>query len=467
MSDPVVPATVTLSKLARIRVGSSARNKTTIYTRTRITGPTGNPPEYSTEILQFDSPTTDVATVIGKQDSSSDGKIVWNEFASETAKKHRTEIANASRNQVNSVKDVIATTAEEKQALNSVSNANNTAINSGTDEAGIAGQTKSDARRSWDSDFGQGQRDDFDANSVEEDTDVQNFLTSESNSGTRTKFDDLLVYPVTLRQNNQDTIWFTMMEYIPKKMKVQEDRSFGSNNRTLSESRSIGKVCLPIPGGINDSNNCDWKSGEMNAGQMALARIALGGITKGFEGLADATTDTLGKIAANKDEVKNALAQSIAGAATGDNAALMQRTTGQVINPNMELLFGGPSLRDFSFSFNFTARSAVEGRTILKIIRFFKQGMAPIKSKSNLFLKSPHTFKLEYKNGNRIHKALNRFKECALKSCALQYAPDGNYTTFEDGIMTKYQMTLAFTELEPVFNSDYSENGISTNEIGF
>ena len=465
MSDPVVPATVTLSKLARIRVGSSARNKTTIYTRTRITGPTGNPPEYSTEILQFDSPTTDVATVIGKQDSSSDGKIVWNEFASETAKKHRTEIANASRNQVNSVKDVIATTAEEKQALNSVSNANNTAINSGTDEAGIAGQTKSDARRSWDSDFGQGQRDDFDANSVEEDTDVQDFLTSESNSKTRTKFDDLLVYPVTLRQNNQDTIWFTMMEYIPKKMSDGEG-GLTNSDRTTS-NRSIGKVCLPIPGGINDSNNCDWKSGEMNAGQMALARIALGGITEGFEGLAEATVDTLERVGGNKGEVKNAIAQTIAGAATGDNAALMQRTSGQVINPNMELLFGGPSLRDFSFSFNFTARSAVEGRTILKIIRFFKQGMAPIKSKSNLFLKSPHTFKLEYKNGNRIHKALNRFKECALKTCSLQYAPDGNYTTFEDGIMTKYQMTLAFTELEPVFNSDYSENGISTNEIGF
>ena len=91
--------------------------------------------------------------------------------------------------------------------------------------------------------------------------------------------------------------------------------------------------------------------------------------------------------------------------------------------------------------------------------------MSPIKSESNLFLKSPHTFKLEYKNGSRDHKALNKFKECALKSCGLQYTPDGNYATFEDGIMTKYQMTLGFTELEPVFNSDYAE--FSQSEIGY
>ena len=199
---------------------------------------------------------------------------------------------------------------------------------------------------------------------------------------------------------------------------------------------------------------------------MALAKIALTGITKGLTEAGNEAASQINKAAgAGAGDVKSALTQTIAGAATGDNKALMQRTTGQVINPNMELLFGGPQLRDFSFAFNLTARSAGEGRTILRILRFFKQGMSPIKSESNLFLKSPHTFKLEYKNGSRDHKALNKFKECALKSCALQYTPDGNYTTFEDGIMTKYQMTLGFTELEPVFNSDYA--GFSKDEIGY
>ena len=464
----------TTSQLARIRVGPNSRNKVTLYTRTRVTGPTGNPPQYSTEILQYTDAKGNGGVVIGVQDSNSKGKIIWNDSASETAKKYQSTIAKASKNQVNSIKDDIATTAEEKEALNSISGSNNTAIDSGTDKQGVAaggqGNQDIDTHNTHNRGGANGGEDNTEDVGTEEEVDVDaqdelnNMVGAEK--GTRNKFDDLLVYPTTLRQDNQDTIWFTMMEYVPKKM-VDSAGGFGGNDRGTSESRSIGKVCLPIPGGINDSNNADWKSGEMNAGQMAMARMALGGIVKGFGGLAEETVNTLNAIQTNKEEVKNALAQSIAGAATGDSKALMQRTSGQVINPNMELLFGGPSLRDFSFAFNFTARNAPEAKTILKIIRFFKQGMSPIKSTSNLFLKSPHTFKLEYKSGNKTHKALNRFKECALKTCSLQYTPDGNYATFEDGIMTKYQMTLAFTELEPIFNSDYSENGIGQNEIGY
>ena len=458
-----------LSPMARIRVGPNSRNKVTIYTRTRVTGPTGNPPEYSTEILQFDSATSDVATVIGKQDSSSNGKIIWNDDASDTVKKYQSTIAKASKNQVNSIKDDLATTAEEKDALNKVSGSNNTAIDSGTDTQGVAaggqGNQDIDTHNTHNRGGANGGEDNTEDIGTTETTGAEDENANNAKSGTRNSFNALLVYPTTLRQDNQDTIWFTMMEYKAKGI-TNNAGSFGGGERD-SNRKSIGKVCLPIPGGINDSNNTQWQSGEMNAGQMALASIALKTITDGFkEGMNEVETQ-LKNISGNRNDVGEAIATQIAGAATGDQKALMQRSSGQVMNPNMEMLFGGPQIRDFSFTFNFTARNATEGKTILQIIRFFKQGMAPIKTKSNLFLKSPHTFKLEYKNGNKTHKALNRFKECALKTCSLQYTPDGNYATFEDGIMTKYQMSLAFSELEPIFNSDYSENGISLNEIGY
>ena len=459
-----------LSPMARIRVGPNARNKVTIYTRTRVTGPTGNPPEYSTEILQFDSAKSDNAIVIGVQDSSSNGKIIWNDTASDTVKKYQSTIAKASKNQVNSIKDDLATTAEEKDALNKVSGANNTAIDSGTDTQGVAagGQGNQDINTHNTHNRGgaNGGEDNTEDIGTTENTGAEDENGNNAKSGTRNMFNTSpLVYPTTLREDNQDTIWFTMMEYQAKGI-TNNAGSFGGGERD-SNRKSIGKVCLPIPGGINDSNNTQWASGEMNAGQMALASIALKTITDGFKEGATEVEKQLKNISGNRSDVGEAIASQIAGAATGDQKALMQRSSGQVMNPNMEMLFGGPQIRDFSFTFNFTARNAAEGKTILQIIRFFKQGMAPIKTKSNLFLKSPHTFKLEYKNGNKTHKALNRFKECALKTCSLQYTPDGNYATFEDGIMTKYQMSLAFSELEPVFNSDYSENGIGLNEIGY
>ena len=447
---------VITSQIARIRVGPSVRNKTTIYTATRVTGPTGTPPTYSREIIRYSDAQGSDPTVIGTQDPNNSGRIVWNENANDTEQTYQSFLLDASTTQVNSVKNAIAFTAEEKAALNSVSGSNNTAIDSGTDSANTAGEGNANTSP--------GGEDNSENIGVNEDEDP-NGVSSQSADGTRTSFDALLVYPTTLRQENQDTIHFTMMEYVPKGLGGEEGQ-FGGGDRNVDSSRSIGRVVLPIPAGINDSNQVNWASGEMNAGQMALAQIALTGITEGLKKAGETGADIVTKAAgAGAEDVKDAIAQTIAGAATGDQKALMQRASGQVINPNMELLFGGPQLRDFSFAFNFTARSAEEGATILRIIRFFKQGMSPIRSQSNLFLKSPHTFKLEYKNGSSSHKALNKFKECALKSCALQYTPDGNYATFDDGVMTKYQMTLGFTELEPVFNDDYAD--FSQSEIGY
>ena len=56
---------------------------------------------------------------------------------------------------------------------------------------------------------------------------------------------------------------------------------------------------------------------------------------------------------------------------------LLARTTGEILNPNMELLFNGPSLRSFRFSFKMTPRNRDEAIEIKNIIRCFKTHMAP------------------------------------------------------------------------------------------
>lgn len=139
-----------------------------------------------------------------------------------------------------------------------------------------------------------------------------------------------------------------------------------------------------------------------------------------------------------------------------------------VLNPNMELLFNGPQLRTFGFTFKLSPRSSREAQEVVKIIKFFKQGMSPIRSQSNFFLKAPHTFTLKYMmgKGRGEQKYLNKFKECALSNASVQYTPDGNYNTFTDGIMTSYSLQLTFNELTPVFNDDYG-NGSFDATIGY
>ena len=268
------------SKIARIRVGPNARNKTTLYTATKVTGPTGNPPQYSTQIIQYSDAKGSNGVVIGTQDENNPGKITWNDNASATEKKYQTFILKASTTQVNSVKDDIATTAQEKAALNAVSGSNNAAVNSGTDSAKPAA-SKSDLRREWDPNFGQGQRDDFDPSSENVGTSTDASQPAAAAAGTRNDFGSVLVYPSTLRQSKQDTIWFTMMKYQTKELGPSNGMlSAGERN---ANRKSIGKVVLPIPGGINDNNTTDWSTGTMNAAQMALAKLALTGITKGLE----------------------------------------------------------------------------------------------------------------------------------------------------------------------------------------
>ena len=289
-----------------------------------------------------------------------------------------------------------------------------------------------------------------------------------SAANTRTSFGDY-VYPLDLGKTKQDVIKFTMLEYVPQDF--NQGGQFGfSNSARQGDRNSIGTVILPIPGGIQDNNSVSWAGQNMNALQAGLANVALNTIEDGVEGAKASISDITNAIKANAGEGKTAVAQLFAGAATGTGTQLLTRTTGAVINPNLELLFSGPALRTFSFSFKMNAREQLESQEILKIIRFFKQGSAAQRSTSNLFLKSPHTFQIQY-----MHRGLdtenpfmNKIKECALQSVGVNYTPENNYATFEDGAMVSYQITLNFSELEPIFNDDYSQlDGDNDIQIGF
>ena len=286
---------------------------------------------------------------------------------------------------------------------------------------------------------------------------------------TRKSFGDY-IYPLDLGKTKQDVIKFTMLEYVPKDFNQSGQFGFSARAKPGTDGRNgIGTVILPIPGGIQDNNSVEWAGQRMNALEAGLANIALNTIEKGVEGAGDATKEVLKALKSGGGEAKTALANAFAGMATGTGGQLLSRTTGAVINPNLELLFSGPALRTFSFSFKMNARERLESQEIVKILRFFKQGSAAQRSSSNLFLKSPHTFQIQYLHrgpgDNNENRFMNKIKECALQSVGVNYTPENNYATFDDGAMVSYQVTLNFSELEPVYNNDYPDDGDAS--IGF
>ena len=237
-----------------------------------------------------------------------------------------------------------------------------------------------------------------------------------------------------------------------------------------AEERSmarLGSVFLPMQPGLSEANSVDWGGQTANAFQAAAFRIAQ--TTIADENNIGAKAKTF--MESTLDEVDNAMkgisrddiAAYFAGQAVG-NTSLFTRGTGKVLNPNLELLFGGPQLRQFNYNFRFTPREAREAREVKGIIKFLKKNMAPIRMDGRLFLKTPNVFKLKYifKNG-RQHPFLNKIKRCALMNMQVDYTPDGSYMTYDDGSMTSYNVTMTFGELNPIYQEDFD----SSNDMGF
>ena len=280
--------------------------------------------------------------------------------------------------------------------------------------------------------------------------------------GTKTDSFGDFVYPEGIRSSKQDVIKFTMLKYKPSGVGATQsagksDR--GSLTKGIPEGRTIlGSVVLPIPNNISDTNSMDWGSNSMNALEAGLAAAAFtgisGGIGKGIENLG-ATVNAAG----GDENFKKSIGALFAGAAAGVSGnAILSRAEGVVINPNLELLFNGPQLRPFNFTFKLAAREKRESEQIIKILNFFKRGSSAIRTESNLFLRAPHTFRIQYLHmGQNDHPFIGRIKECALQSITTSYTPEGQYATFSDGVMVSYQITMQFSELEPIFNDDYNE----------
>ena len=284
--------------------------------------------------------------------------------------------------------------------------------------------------------------------------------------GTRNKFGNLK-YPLTIGSTNMDVIKFSMLEFSPKKF-TKKGGGAGALDDRAKGRNAIGTVVLPIPGTITDQNVADWGDGRINPLQLAGLEIAGKALSQGFGAAGQNASDMLKGLSNSAGQAKDVLKGVISGAAVGISAdEVLARTQGAVVNPNLELLFKGPSLRPFNFSFQMGARNEQESLEIMKILRFFKQGGSPQRTSAQYLVKAPHTFQIEYlhrgEDGDQ-NKFLNKIKECALLSVGVNYTPNNNYATFKNGAPVAVELSLAFKELDPVFNDEY---GDGDGDVGF
>ena len=279
----------------------------------------------------------------------------------------------------------------------------------------------------------------------------------------------------------------------PRHSEVQKvdgvERTVSVAGDSVVGSKLLGSILLPMPK-VTDVNGVEWGKSELTISGLAaigaVDKLTGGGRLAG-KSEAEKQNDqnikqeleSLRGINPSGSSAKNfasatytQIVSKLAGFAFGtdlDADTYLARSGGRVLNPNAEMLFQGPVIRDFSFSFLMIARNEKEGREIRRIIRFLKLGMAP-KFRNTTYLKNPDIFTLQYKSGggqNDVLNTVNRFNPggLALTTMAVDYAPNGYWSAYTDSQPVAVKMDLSFTELRPIYEQDQLET--PANSVGY
>ncbi len=288
-----------------------------------------------------------------------------------------------------------------------------------------------------------------------------------------------LRYPSDM-EVNIDTDYFSIKLYRYETSTV-DSTSFTVDkliNPSISTTIPLGTIQLPMPSNIQDSNAVSWGESKMN--NLTAAGVAAGDALMDID---FTSKDNLTELKNNLTNIGTSLkiediqtlvkTQLSAEAVNvlGGNVTLDQilaRSRGQIVNQNNRLLFNGVTLREFNFSFKLTPRNEKDKNNIANIIRKLKKHMnASSNTKdSNLFIKTPGYFDLQYRKGGGKHPFLPSFKECALKNMAVNYTGENVYATYHDGTPISMIMDLTFQELVPIYAEDY-DTGSGTIGVGY
>ena len=319
------------------------------------------------------------------------------------------------------------------------------------------------------------------------------------------KLHPVLKYPAdaAFETGGQDYMRFETFKYQPPNLgafnkKVRQNAPEPKIIQTLKgksipRSSNLGDygntIKLPIPNDLRVSNGVEWGGGKANAMEMAafqgatnkIGQIKDGGFGQMLDGIGNVgkLIDVVGKLDNNDQAGGTALTAMIAKMMLSavninvDTNQFVARSLGIAINPNLELLFSSPKLRNFTFRFDFAPNDDEDAQVSRHIMRVFRQGMQPtgyggrregdVIGSSNIFIGAPRVFRIGYFNGTSRIRGLPIHKICALTQVSTNFTPENVYQSYADSRAVsnpvRSTMELAFTELTPIFAEDYLGDG--------
>lgn len=244
---------------------------------------------------------------------------------------------------------------------------------------------------------------------------------------------------------------------------------------TKNTSRIKRAISLYVPDTVVFSDHQDYETPSLMdkygfAGTLAASAFTAKPGTTIAAGLAALTAGVAVTASARVAEAAARVAAA-ASAIKLPNAAGAIKTLaplfGYALNPVIEVLYNGPQLRKFEFTFVFAPKNAKEADDVWNIIYEFRRHAAPEIRFKGILLIPPSEFEItflrkSYPNaqstqiggrgsggGNFIENTnMPRISTCVLRNVTVDYASSGGFATFNDGMPVQISMRLDFQETQ-------------------
>tara|TARA_B100000941_G_scaffold285085_1_gene256651 strand:- start:17 stop:1423 length:1407 start_codon:yes stop_codon:yes gene_type:complete len=267
-------------------------------------------------------------------------------------------------------------------------------------------------------------------------------------------------------------------------------------------------IMLPMPQDLSNEFQAQWQGKQFTAtGRAAVAALGAGNFSYANE----VVKNIAGNAKALQTALNTAVLNSIPG--VGGNLSFNDvsgSTRGIVINPNAELLYDAPEMREIGMIFKLVAQNEQESKDIRKICQLFrysslprwggegaqydvtadgtilanvfsgeaqitgsvltnkkdsvddrdKDGQFDITGEDN-WIRVPDLCKFTFMRGDKPHPYIPQFKPCAIQAVEVNYTPDGTYATYQgmDGAPVAVELRVNFMETKIIYANEVSVNG--------
>ena len=314
-------------------------------------------------------------------------------------------------------------------------------------------------------------------------------------------------WPMDQIQAETDYVFFQFGKYIPpfgtQAGEAQRDNptskraGYEASSALLKPDPSLPGIMLPIPQDLSNTIAAGWQGKQFTG----IGRSAIAASAGNMHFARQKIDDWSGNISALTNSLTTNVLNLVPGVGGNlDANDISGSTRGVVLNPNAELLYDSPELREIGMTFKMVPKNSFEASTIRNICNTFRKAALPVWggnendgqdgnynwsskvtyemsgnsqgatglnadettadrgdvisiSKEN-FIQVPSLCKFTFMKGNSPHAWLTQYKACAISNVVVNYTPDNTYATYSDGSPVATEIRLNFQETKLIFRGD-------------